>query len=39
MADKLAKLFKKFETPHVWVEDTPIEVDPLVLVDCSFAGV
>lgn len=39
MADKLTKLAKKFDTAHVWVEDTPIEVNPLVLVDCSFAGV
>lgn len=37
VADRLAKLATRFDSPHVCVEDTPIEVDPLVLIDCNFA--
>ena len=39
MADKLAKLAKNFDAPQVWLEDIPIEVDSLVLIDSSFAVV
>lgn len=39
VADKLAKLVKNFDAPQVWSEDIPIEVDPLVLIDSSFAVV